>query len=90
MNLRPTLWKTVLPIVIGLAVFIYLVGSLGCTGGCSYGTEFNIGFLLAIALYLLISLFQKKKVSNMPKENKKAVKSPKRKKKKANKRKRKR
>ncbi len=52
MNLRPTLWKTILPIVIGLAVFIYLAGSLGCGGNCSYGTEFNIGFLLAIAVYL--------------------------------------
>ncbi|OGJ18880.1 hypothetical protein A3K73_07145 [Candidatus Pacearchaeota archaeon RBG_13_36_9] len=86
MYLKPTLWKTILPIVIGLAVFIYLVGSLGCNQGCSYGTEFNIGFLLAIAIYLSISLFQKKRIRELPRENKKQV--GKRKRKKVKKRKR--
>ncbi len=86
MNLKPTLWKTILPIVIGLVVFIYLAESLGCDGKCSYGTEFNIGLLLAIAIYLVISLFQKKRERGLPKENKKANRPKRRKKAKKRKR----
>ncbi len=65
MNFKPTLWKSIVSIVIGLAVWIYTEGGVTCGGGVAcpifHESPIIVGILIAVIIYIIWSLFQRGK-----------------------------
>ena len=71
MNFKPTLWKTIVSIAIGVAWFTYDWGDFKCDspGGC-HQALYNIliyAVIIIIILYVIWSLIQKNKKFNKKK-----------------------
>lgn len=68
MNLKPTLIKPIVSVVLFFAVNLFLASQVICTDSCppwySFAFDRNIifiGLVVAIVVYIIWSLFEKKK-----------------------------
>ncbi|MDO8467812.1 MAG: hypothetical protein Q7S56_02610 [Nanoarchaeota archaeon] len=69
MNFKPTLWKTILSIIVGVLIYLYpliITRSFDDIAGVKYlftswmGLFFILGIIAFFVIYVVWSLFQKK------------------------------